>query len=84
MSGEEQARQQPAVSINNSINIVRKLTASETRTRRAQGQALSKSVTIPQRGCSTETPVRTTWKTRGVKGAKISGSCSTETPARAP
>ena len=84
VSGKEQARQRLAVSISYSIKLVRKMAASETREQRAQAQALAKSVIILQRGRSTETPMRTPWKTRGVKGAKISGSCSTETPARAP
>ena len=46
MPGEEQTQQQLAVSLNRSMKLVRKLVASETKERRAQGQALANSVTL--------------------------------------
>ena len=45
VSGEMQARQQLAVSIGDSITLVRKMVTSETKEQRTQGQTLSKSVT---------------------------------------
>ena len=45
VSDEKRARQQLAVAIGDSAKLVRNSTASGTRTRRAQGQALTKSVT---------------------------------------
>ena len=70
VSGEEQARQQPAVSINNSINIVRKLTASETRTRRAQGQALSKERDHPAAGLQHRDARADSLENQGGQGCK--------------
>jgi len=50
VSGEEQARQQLAASINRSIELVREEVSTETKERRAQGQALAEDVTLLQRG----------------------------------
>merc|ERR1719443_1962999 len=50
VSGEEQARQQLAASVNRSIELVREEVSTETKERRAQGQALAEDVTLLQRG----------------------------------
>jgi len=50
VSGEEQARQQLATSIHRSIDLVREEVSTETKERRAQGQALAEDVTLLQRG----------------------------------
>merc|ERR1719198_232696 len=50
VSGEEQARQQLAAAINRSIELVREEVSTETKERRAQGQALAEDVTLLQRG----------------------------------
>merc|ERR1719160_1379341 len=50
VSGEEQARQQLSASINRSIELVREEVSTETKERRAQGQALAEDVTLLQRG----------------------------------
>ena len=84
--GEKQARQKLAVSIGDSITLVRKLVTSENEGTAYAGPDAFQERDYPtvSRSCGTETPVQTPWKTRGVKCATASGSGSTGTPARTP
>ena len=86
VSGEMQARQQLAVSIGDSITLVRKMVTSENEGTAYAGPDAFQERDYPtvSRSCGTETPVQTPWKTRGVKCATASGSGSTGTPARTP